>query len=264
MSDTGISVLIAVFEADASICRAVQSVLMHPMAEAVLAPDDGRTYAWVKGLFPQRVTVLEPTYRKGPGHARNRAALHAKGQYFTMLDSDDRFAEQALHEALDCAHASQPKVAFLRTQYVHAESEELCRELPARSRISLEDFVNFHGSVHALYSRDKWRPYSDYRISQDVLHDAKLLIDSGGEAPLTRASYIQYLQTESITATTLQPEFNREYAQVLSKEQHPAIIHLFQEKLRVGDLYMQEVLKRPDLIFHEFVRDGLMSPPPVA
>ena len=256
MPDAAISVLIAVYEADATIRRALESVLAHPQAEAVLAPDDGQTYAWIRELFPHRVTLLEPSLRKGPSHGRNRAASHAKGGYFTMLDCDDRFADLALHEALDRATGSPHGTSFIRTQYVYSDSQELCRAFPVGPRLFWNDFVNFHGSVHAFCSREKWRPYADYRISQDVLHDAKMLLNSGGEAPLTQAAYIQYLQPKSITATARQPEFNREYSQVMATEQDPAIVHLFQEKLRIGGLYMQEVAKRPDLNFHEFARDG--------
>ena len=256
MPDAAISVLIAVFEADATILRAVESVLAHPQAEAVLAPDDGQTYTWVQDLFPERVTLLKPSLRKGPSYGRNRAASVAKGRYFTMLDCDDRFTDLALHEALDRAAGAPHGTSFIRMRYVYAGSEELCREFPAGPKIFWNDFVNFHGSVHAFYSREKWRPYADYRISQDVLHDAKMLLRSGGEAPLTQAAYLQYLQPRSITATARQPEFNREYFQVMATERNPAIVHLFEEKLRVGGLYMREVAKRPDLHFHAFVRDG--------
>lgn len=253
-----LSVLIAAFHCERTIRPAVESVLASARAEVIVAPDDGKdVYLHLADEFGERVTVLTPSYRTGPGPARNRAFAVARGTFITMLDSDDALAPHALDEGLDLALASDNKIAFLRTRYIHEGTGELCRELPAAPLLTLRDFVDFHGSIHALYHRRWWQPYADHFLSQDVLHDGRLLVANGGPAPLTLAPYLLTLQPRSVTANALQEEFNAEYAAIVEAESDPAIRYLYSEKLRIGQLYAALLRSGAPKSFHEFIRDQL-------
>jgi len=71
MSRPILSVLIAAYQAEATIHRAIDSVLVQPDTEVVVAPDDGsQEYMGLEIEYPGRVTVLAPSYRTGPGPAR--------------------------------------------------------------------------------------------------------------------------------------------------------------------------------------------------
>lgn len=253
-----LTVLIAAFDCASSIRRAVESVLTSSRAEVIIAPDDGKdAYSYLTDEFGEQVTVLTPTYRTGPGPTRNRAFEASRGNFITMLDCDDSFAPRALDEGLDLAQASDNKIAFLRTRYIHEGTGELCRELPSAPQLTLQDFVAFHGSIHALYQRRWWQPYATHLLSQDVLHDCRLLIANGGTAALTQAPYLLTLQPRSITASALQEEFNAEYATIVAAETDPAIQYVYSEKLRIGHLYAVLLKSGVNQSFHEFIRDQL-------
>jgi len=76
MSRPILSVLIAAYQAEATIHRAIDSVLVQPDTEVVVAPDDGsQKYMGLEIEYPGRVTVLAPSYRTGPGPARPETVL---------------------------------------------------------------------------------------------------------------------------------------------------------------------------------------------
>jgi glycosyltransferase involved in cell wall biosynthesis len=250
-----LSVLIAAYQAEKTIRRAIESALLQPDTEVVVAPDDGlQKYKHLETEYPGRLKVLEPSYRAGPGRSRNRAFDASSGAFITMLDCDDYFGAHALDEALALAHQSHRKIAFLRTVYIHDGTGVVCRQLPRSQVLSFEMFTNFHGSVHALYPRAMWQPYSDHRISQDVLLDANMLLASDGAAPMTNAPHFKTIHPASVTTGTDQAEINAEYACILENEAHPRIQKLFREKLRVGEHYHQIRSSGLHHSFHEFLR----------
>jgi glycosyltransferase involved in cell wall biosynthesis len=250
-----LTVLIAAYQAETTIHRAIDSVLLQADAEVVVAPDDGsHKYKDLETEYPGKVAVLEPSYRAGPGRTRNRAFEASAGAFITMLDCDDYFGANALEEALALAHQSVLKTAFFRTVYIHEGSGEICRELPPLPTLTFEMFIDFHGSIHALYPRSMWQPYTDLRISQDVLFDANMLLASEGVAPLTNAPHFKTIHPSSVSASTDQARINAEYSLVLRQEAHPRIQQLFHEKLRVGKRYQQVRALGHSHSFHEFVR----------
>ena len=255
MSRPILSVLIAAYQAEATIHRAIDSVLVQPDTEVVVAPDDGsQEYMGLEIEYPGRVTVLAPSYRTGPGPARNRAFAASAGAFVTMLDCDDYFATHALDQALALARQSSRKIAFFRTVYIHDGTGVICRELPQSQTLSFEMFIDFHGSIHALYPRAAWQAYSDHRISQDVLFDANMLLASDGAAPMTNAPHFKTIHPSSVTASTDQAPINAEYALILKQETHPRIQQLFHEKLRLGKRFHQVRSSGLTQSFHEFVR----------
>ena len=258
-----LSVLIAAYQAEKTIHRAIDSALLQPDTEVVVAPDDGpQKYSGLEIEYPGRVTVLASSYRAGPGRSRNRAFDASGGAFITMLDCDDYFGVDALDEALAMARQSIRQIAFLRTVYIHEGSGMVCRKLPQSQTLSFETFIDFHGSIHALYPRGMWQPYSDYRVSQDVLFDANMLLASGGAAPMTNAPHFKTIHPASLTASTDQTQINTEYALILKTEAHPRIQQLFHEKLHMGERYHQRQSSGLTHSFHEFVsRSGIRMIP---
>jgi hypothetical protein len=250
-----LTVLIAAYQAEKTIHRAIDSVLLQADTNVVLAPDDGsQKYKHLEIEYPGKVTVLASSYRDGPGRTRNRAFEASAGAFVTMLDCDDYFGANALNEALALAHHSRHKIAFFRTVYIHEGTGLICRELPRSQSLSFEMFIGFHGSIHALYPRNMWHPYTDHWISQDVLFDAKTLLASEGTAPMTNAPHFKTIHPSSVSASTDQARINAEYSLVLRQEAHPRIQQLFHEKLRVGKRYQQVRALGHSHSFHEFVR----------
>ncbi|MBQ8051571.1 MAG: glycosyltransferase family 2 protein [Bacteroidaceae bacterium] len=103
-----VSVLMAVYNAEAWLDQALDSVLDHQtMREVeVLAVDDAST----DGSWPilQRRREADPRLRifrqemnQGQAVARNRALKEARGEYVMMLDADDWLSGDALREAVE-------------------------------------------------------------------------------------------------------------------------------------------------------------------
>ena len=254
MPSVEVSVLMPTYRSEATIQSAIESALELPSAEVIVAPDDGSAaYQGLEQRYPGRVRVLAPSDRSGPGACRNRAFLASSGAFVTMLDSDDAYASGALAEAHALAAANAKGVAFIRTVYVSARCRKLCRELQLSGLIDLPAFVGFHGSIHALYARALWQPYADDVISEDVLHDANMLIACGESAPLTQTAYLLTIRHDSLSASTDQEVFNAVYQRFSCSAEHPSIRTLYREKHRIGRLFLESRAADPSLSFHEFV-----------
>lgn len=98
-----VDVIIAAWNAQATIGRAIQSALDQPEVKEVIVVDDAstdETEAVVRAaaaVYP-RVVLISSDRNKGPAAARNLALTHCRSDYITVLDADDfllpgRFAQ---------------------------------------------------------------------------------------------------------------------------------------------------------------------------
>lgn len=91
-----VSVLIAAWSAETTLARAVESALRQTVPVEVIVIDDASpddTMAVAEGLADRdaRVRVLRQPHNAGPSAARNRGLEIARGDWVTVLDSDDFF-----------------------------------------------------------------------------------------------------------------------------------------------------------------------------
>ena len=111
------SVIIATFNRKATIIRAINSLIAQTETdwEAIIV-DDGSTddtYFEIHGFLKQHSNIKYVRQQnKGAAESKNRGIQHAKGMFFTFLDSDDEY---------ECSHLEsrrkiiedQPSVKFL-------------------------------------------------------------------------------------------------------------------------------------------------------
>jgi hypothetical protein len=252
-SEKILSVLMPSYRAQSSITRAIDSISCAVPVEVVVAPDDGSlAYDCLVTRYPGMVKVLTPSMQTGPGAARNRAFAATTGQFITMLDADDTYAPGAVDEALQLAQRSPSNISFFRTAYIDEGSGSVVRELTPRPDFCFQDFDAFHGSVHALYERRHWIPYRQL-ISEDVLHDAQMLLAGGGRAPMTKAPYLQHLNPQSLCSITQQDVFNKAYRQIRDESTAPQIKSLYQSKIDMGHAYASSVQSGGHMSFHRFL-----------
>ncbi|QFU10364.1 Putative glycosyltransferase EpsH [Rhodobacteraceae bacterium THAF1] len=98
----GVSVLVASFNAEATIQTAIRSALRDPGTLEVLVIDDASTDATAKLVEEEarsdaRVRLFRQSANAGPGAARNRGIDEARGSHIAVLDSDDFFLPDRLH-----------------------------------------------------------------------------------------------------------------------------------------------------------------------
>ena len=252
-SEKILSVLLPSYLGHSSITRAIESVLLPLPLEVVIAPDDGSSdYERYETQYPGVVKVLKPHTRTGPAAARNRAFAAATGKFITMLDADDAFAPGAVEEALELAQSSPARISFFRTAYVDENSGSIVRELTPRQSLTFQDFSEFQGSVHALYDRCHWIPYRNV-ASEDVLHDAHMLLVAGGQAPMTKSPYLLHLNQQSLCANTPQEIFNRTYRSLRDEAQDARIKSLYQAKLDIGAAFEKYIQAGHGGSFHSFL-----------
>ena len=104
----------------------------------VIVVDDGCATppdAMVQAIIPDAVVLRQAN--AGPSAARNRGLRHARGELVTFLDSDDRWADNALARL---ARASRMRPASTSCRVMSAVSRPAGRSVPAGSGCSVRPF----------------------------------------------------------------------------------------------------------------------------
>jgi len=111
MQTPSIVVIIAAYNASATLAKAVQSALAEPEVSEVVVVDDASSDSTVSvahetGKGDPRLRVLEQAKNAGPSAARNRAIAESTAPYIAILDADDvvlpgRFARMLMHADWD-------------------------------------------------------------------------------------------------------------------------------------------------------------------
>lgn len=99
-----ISIIIPTYNRSKFICQAIDSVLAqtHQFSYEIIVVDDGsndNTYEKLK-LYGDQIIYIKQN-NNGPGAARNRGIIEAKGEYIAFLDSDDIWVPRKLEIQLD-------------------------------------------------------------------------------------------------------------------------------------------------------------------
>lgn len=102
-----VSVIIAAYNVEAYIARAIRSALeQHEVSLEVIVVDDASsddTVRVVSGFSDARVRLIRMPHNGGPGAARNMAIHHARGDWIAVLDGDDEFLPGRLARCLATA-----------------------------------------------------------------------------------------------------------------------------------------------------------------
>lgn len=95
-----VSIIITTFNRAATISRAVNSVLAQTYSHfELIIVDDGsadNTQATLNAYRDSRIRIFKHEINKGVTAAKNTGLAHIKGQWFTILDSDDEMKPEAI------------------------------------------------------------------------------------------------------------------------------------------------------------------------
>lgn len=213
MADTMplISILMAAYQAEATILAAVNSVQgqAHENWELIIASDCGTDYLALcraNGVNDGRVRmVATPARGSGPSAARNAALAAARGAYLSILDSDDTWLPEKLSALLPLAE--QSGVACDNTCAVHPDGRIIATAYPIAAtprRIDALTMMNTGVPHFPLLRRDLAGPgyHADLRFAEDVVFNMEVIARAGGMILLPRplTHYIQRPESVSNAA----------------------------------------------------------------
>jgi len=116
-----VSVVLPVFNGEASIGRAVQSVLCQTMSDLELVViDDGsadRTSKVVSRYSERRLKFVKLANNSGTSAARNAGISLARGEYIAFLDSDDEWLPDKLEQQVETIRASSATTGISTTGF---------------------------------------------------------------------------------------------------------------------------------------------------
>ncbi len=116
-----VSVVLPVFNGEASIGRAVQSVLCQTMSDLELVViDDGsadRTSKVVSRYSERRLKFVKLANNSGTSAARNAGISLARGEYIAFLDSDDEWLPDKLEQQIETIRASSATTGISTTGF---------------------------------------------------------------------------------------------------------------------------------------------------
>jgi succinoglycan biosynthesis protein ExoO len=145
-----VSFVIAAYNAEASIARAIESALaQRGVSVEVIVADDcsgDRTLEIARSFAHQQVKVIALERNRGPGGARNAGLALAAGRWVAVLDSDDTLHPDRLKRMIARAEAAGAEIAVDNLEVVREMTDARQSMFPAellesRPELGLADFI---------------------------------------------------------------------------------------------------------------------------
>lgn len=180
--DPDVSFVIAAYNADVTIERAVRSALAQQRVSVeVVVVDDGSqdfTAEVVRGLNDDRILLIELKENRGPGGARNVGLQAANGRWIAILDSDDAVHPERMARMIGRAQRSGASIAVDNVEVWQGGHEEHTlmfspQALGGMSKLSLADFIDGNLLFKSKFNLGYMKPVFERRF----LHAIGLLYD---------------------------------------------------------------------------------------
>jgi succinoglycan biosynthesis protein ExoO len=174
-----VSFVIAAFNAERSIARAIESAMAQKdVTVEVVAVDDcsnDRTVEVARSFPPELVRVIELEKNRGPGGARNAGLEAAHGRWIAVFDSDDAVYPDRLARMIRRAEKSDAQVAVDNLDVVQEASGAKTtmfapRLLEKFPELTLADFIAANLLFEGTFSFGYMKPIFERRfIEQNTL-----------------------------------------------------------------------------------------------
>jgi succinoglycan biosynthesis protein ExoO len=268
-----ISILMAAYEAEATILAAVESVRgqQHQNWELIIASDCGADYLGLcraNGIGDERLRMVPtPAVGSGPSAARNCALAVARGDYLSILDADDTWQPKKLSALLPLAEKSG--LACDNTRAVQPDGQLIATAYPISATprdIDALAMMNTGVPHFPLLRRELAGPgyHAELRFAEDVIFNMEAIARAGAMTllPQPLTDYIQ--RPDSITnAPRSWQRAEAAYGQILEmlengcltmpSRQQAAIKRAFAEKRRLNLAYGAAIEAGMASTFQEFL-----------
>lgn len=217
-----VTFVIAAYNAEASIARAIQSALdQRGVSVEVVVADDRSTdrTAEIAGSFSDAaVRVVRLPDNLGPGGARNAGLAAATGRWIAILDSDDTVHPDRLHRMIERAERSDAQIVvdnLVVVQEATGVSETMFPEqfLAGLSEIRLADFIRSNVIFKTTFNFGYMKPvfrraflaehalrYDEtLRIGEDYIFLASALAEGGRCVVEPEPGYVYHIRDGSIS-----------------------------------------------------------------
>jgi glycosyltransferase involved in cell wall biosynthesis len=130
-----VSVLIPAYNCEATISRAIRSVLAQTFQEfELIIVDDGSqdaTLEMINSIIDPRIQVVRHPENLGEAEARNTAVRSASGSFVAFLDSDDEWLPEKLTRQMEVIRSDQEEiVANVSGYFLYDEFDIRRMEIP--------------------------------------------------------------------------------------------------------------------------------------
>jgi len=217
-----VTVVIAAFNAESTIERAIVSALMQDdvSVEVIVVDDCSRdtTRETVLAIDDPRVRLIAHERNKGPGGARNTAFDAASGRWLAVLDADDTIYSDRLSRLVHQAEETGADVIVDNLDIVSPQG--VCRtmfaeaDLSRRPWMTLEAFISSNVLFRSTYNYGYMKPVfsrsfldghglrfdESLRIGEDYILLASALAAGGRCTVCPRVGYAYHLTDGSISS----------------------------------------------------------------
>ncbi len=150
-----ISVVLPTYNRAAVLPRAVNSVVSQSFSDwELIIVDDGstdETASYLAGLQDPRITVYRHPSNRGVAAAKNTGLDHVRGEWFTILDSDDEAMPDALSVMME--YATRTGATVLTCNCVDSVTRGLAGTGPSRDgRLSVREGTKLRGEHWGMVS----------------------------------------------------------------------------------------------------------------
>lgn len=217
-----VSVVIAAYNAERSLARAIESALAQREVQAeVIVADDCSTdrTAEVARLFPaERVRLVSLPENRGPGGARNAALAEARAPWIAILDADDTIHPERLARLIARAERAGAEIAVDNLDVVSDAGGSTTtmfapKELDRFAELTLADFIAANLLFEKTFSFGYMKPIFErrfverkrlrydeaLRIGEDYIFLASALAKGGRCVIEPQPGYVYHVRGGSIS-----------------------------------------------------------------
>lgn len=182
-----VSFVIAAYNADLTIGRAVRSALAQQRVRVEVVVVDDRSQDFtvdvVRSLGDERIRLVALPENRGPGGARNAGLRASKGRWIAILDADDAVHPERMSRLITRAERSRASIVIDNVEVArHAERD--CRLMFSPSalgrmpELSLADFIDGNLLFKSKFNFGYMKPAFErsFLEANDLLYDETLRI----------------------------------------------------------------------------------------
>jgi len=182
-----VSFVIAAYNADPTIERAVRSALAQQRVDVEVVVVDDRsqdlTVDVVRSLADNRIRLVPLSENRGPGGARNAGLRASRGRWIAILDADDAVHPERMARLIARAERSRASIVVDNVE-VARDADHACRlmfspsALERMPELSLVDFIDGNLLFKSKFNFGYMKPVFERRFleANGLVYDERLRI----------------------------------------------------------------------------------------